>query len=78
MFLKDAFSLNKKVNYYQDDQMGEFSPIWRLLTWVVILNMTKVAQIFVPHTFLHGERYVLILTKNLFGLHFGRFFHKPI
>jgi hypothetical protein len=27
---------------------------------------------------LHGERYVLILTKNLFGLHFGRFFHKPI
>jgi hypothetical protein len=52
--------------------MGEFSrPLGDFLPWAVFLKITEVAQNFCA-TF--STVIAFILTKNVFGLHFGRFF----
>jgi hypothetical protein len=52
--------------------MGEFSLDGRLLTLGSFSKITEVAHKFLAAVF-QSTDYVLILTKNLVGLHFGRF-----
>jgi hypothetical protein len=62
---------------YQGDQ------IWRIFArWVIVysgyFSLNYRSSQNVRAIFFHGKGYALILSKNAFGQHFGRFFHKLI
>jgi hypothetical protein len=57
------------------NRLGEFSPKGDCLVWAVFLKILELAQN-VWILILHDKNYLLRLTKNWVGLHFGRFLHK--
>jgi hypothetical protein len=59
-------------------RLGEFSPIWRVLSLTRSLKITEVAQIIELLFPMHSTSYVLILTKNGLAQILGDFFYKLI
>jgi hypothetical protein len=59
-------------------RLGEFSPIGRRFTLGSVFKIAGVLQIFGLRFSTVPDRYVLILTKKLVGLHLWRLFHMLI
>jgi hypothetical protein len=61
---------------WQGDQIGRIFYFWATVTLGSFLKITEMDQIIGLLISTGKETYVLIFTKKIIGLHFGRFFSE--